>query len=320
LIRFPNVFTTPSDILVGYFSTTSVPVAGAAEIMQLIALMISSGLLYVAGIVLNDYFDTETDKRERPFRPLPSGNIQSRDAIIIALGALGTANIIAFAIGPASLAISIMITVTIFAYDYWLKHGIAGPFAMGGARFLNVIFGASPAISAALVVGHVSVNGVAFLQLQIVTFAAASLFAYVTVITILSKNETKVINQERTNLFPFSIVCIIIALIIAIDLLLGGRLKWSFLVNLLIFVAIMIITFKPYIALSNIHRKKKSERNYEDEVASTPSIQKTIRNMVISIIVLDSVFVSGTGGLVYGLATLLLIAPTIILAKKMYMT
>jgi hypothetical protein len=42
--------------------------------------------------------------------------------------------------------------------------------------------------------------------------------------------------------------------------------------------------------------------------------------MVLSIVVLDSVFVSGTAGMFYGLATLLLIAPAVVLAKKLYVT
>ena len=72
LIRLPNVFTTPSNILTGYFTAVTV---AKADSVHLFALMVSSGLLYVAGIVLNDYFDIEIDKRERPSRPLPSGNI-----------------------------------------------------------------------------------------------------------------------------------------------------------------------------------------------------------------------------------------------------
>jgi hypothetical protein len=42
--------------------------------------------------------------------------------------------------------------------------------------------------------------------------------------------------------------------------------------------------------------------------------------MVISIIVLDSVFISGSIGLYYGLATLLLIIPSIIFSRKLYVT
>ena len=66
--------------------------------MHLFALMVSSGLLYVAGIVLNDYFDIEIDKRERPSRPLPSGNISKGHALAIALIALLIANTIVLCI------------------------------------------------------------------------------------------------------------------------------------------------------------------------------------------------------------------------------
>ena len=80
------------------------------------------------------------------------------------------------------------------------------------------------------------------------------------------------------------------------------QLQWAFLLNLSIFAAVMIVTFKQHL------------------MKELPSVQKAVRNMVISIIILDSVFVTGTAGLPYGLATLLLIAPAVVLAKKLYVT
>jgi 4-hydroxybenzoate polyprenyltransferase len=80
------------------------------------------------------------------------------------------------------------------------------------------------------------------------------------------------------------------------------QLEWTFLLNLSIFAAVTIVTFRQYIA------------------KEVPSVQKAVRNMVISIIILDSVFVTGTAGLPNGLATLLLIAPVVVLAKKLYVT
>ena len=99
LVRLPNVFTTPSNILVGYLATTP---PAEANGFHLAALMVSSGLLYIAGIVLNDYFDVEVDRRERPSRPLPSGSISKERAMSIALIALAAANAIALAVSPAS--------------------------------------------------------------------------------------------------------------------------------------------------------------------------------------------------------------------------
>jgi 4-hydroxybenzoate polyprenyltransferase len=285
LIRLPNVFTTPSNILAGYFAAVTV---AEADIAHLIALMVSSGLLYVGGIVLNDYFDVEIDKRERPSRPLPSGNISKRHALAIAMVALLIANTIALVVvGPISLAVSLVLTFTIIAYDYRLKHGIFGPFAMGGARFLNVILGASPVL--------LYINNHSY---AIVGAAAASLFLYIVVITILSKKEA---GNERPNSTIASLIVFgVISAIAALGLVL--QLQLAFLLNLSIFAAVTIVTFKQHLW------------------KELPSVQKTVRNMVISIIIIDSVFVTGTAGLPYGLATLLLIAPAVVLAKKLYVT
>jgi hypothetical protein len=285
LIRLPNVFTTPSNILAGYFAAVTV---AEADIVHLIALMVSSGLLYIGGIVLNDYFDVEIDKRERPSRPLPSGNISKRHALAIAMVALLIANTIALVVvGPISLAVSLVLTFAIIAYDYRLKHGILGPFAMAGARFLNVILGASPVL--------LYINNHSY---AIVGAAAASLFLYIVVITILSKKEA---GNERPNSTIASLIVFgIISAIPALGLVL--QLQLAFLLNLSIFAAVTIVTFKQHLW------------------KELPSVQKAVRNMVISIIIIDSVFVTGTAGLPYGLATLLLIAPAVVLAKKLYVT
>lgn len=287
LIRLPNVFTTPSNILAGYFAAVTTTVAAEADGVHLIALMVSSGLLYIAGIVLNDYFDIEIDKKERPSRPLPSGKISKGYALTIAIVALLIANIIALVVGPISLAISLALTLLIIAYDYQLKYSVLGPFAMGGTRSLNVIFGASPVL---LYIDNHSV--------AIVGVAAASLFFYVSSITILSKKE---VGKERPNsTLVILIVFGVILAIVPLGMLL--QFEWTFLLNLSIFAGVTIVTFRQYIA------------------KEVPSVQKAVRNMVISIIILDSVFVTGTAGLPYGLATLLLIAPVVVLAKKLYVT
>ena len=288
LIRLPNVFTTPSNILAGYFAAVAVSEANG---VHLIALMVSSGLLYIVGIVLNDYFDIEIDKRERPFRPLPSGKISKRHALAIVIVALLIANTIAWVVvGQVSLAVSLALTFAIIAYDYHLKHGILGSFAMGGTRFLNLILGASPVLM--YINNH---------SLAIVGTAAASLFLYVSSITILSKREAE--NQRPDSAIVFLMVFGVISAVASLGLLLLN-LHWTFLINLSIFAAVMIVTFKRYLL----------------KESSSPSVQKAVRNMVISIIILDSIFVTGTAGLAYGMTTLLLIPPAIVLARKLYVT
>lgn len=50
---------------------------------------ISISLLYVGGMILNDFCDRVIDAQERPSRPIPSGRIRARDALILAIGCLG---------------------------------------------------------------------------------------------------------------------------------------------------------------------------------------------------------------------------------------
>jgi 4-hydroxybenzoate polyprenyltransferase len=252
-----------------------------------VALIISSASLYVGGIVLNDYFDIEIDKRERPSRPLPSGVISKRYALAIAIIALLIANTMALLVSIISLIVSITLSVAIIAYDYRLKHTLLGPFSMGFTRLLNVILGASPLLLYTSAASN-----------TIIGIAAASLFLYVVAITILSKREAG--DEKPNSTIPFLIVLSVIGSIIALGV--SVQLQWTFLLNLSIFAAVMIVTFKRHL------------------VSDSPSVKKAVRNMVISIIILDSVFISGTAGLLYGFTTLLLIAPSIALAKKLYVT
>lgn len=298
LVRLPNVFTTPSNILVGYLATTP---PAEANGFHLAALMVSSGLLYIAGVVLNDYFDVEVDRRERPSRPLASGSISKERAMSIALIALAAANAIALAVSPASLAVSAALTAAIIAYDYRLKRSPAGPFAMGSTRFLNVILGASPALSAAVASGGRAVPVPGIWAAAI--FAATSLFVYIIAIMILSKKEVG--NEKPNTSAAFSIIFAMIASIALAGIFLL-QLQWVFLINLMIFAAVIVATYKRLIIT-------------ESSPDSNP-VQQAIKNMVISIIILDSVFVSGMAGFPYGMATLVLIAPAILLAKKLYVT
>ncbi len=71
LLRLPNVFTAVADIVMGYLVTHE-----SAEPWPHFALLIGvSALLYLSGMVLNDYFDRRQDARERPQRPIPSGRV-----------------------------------------------------------------------------------------------------------------------------------------------------------------------------------------------------------------------------------------------------
>jgi 4-hydroxybenzoate polyprenyltransferase len=292
LVRLPNTFTAPSNILTGYFA---VILSWHANVSVLAILMISSTLLYVSGIVFNDFFDIEIDRKERPFRPLPSNEITKQKALIIAAASMIIANLLAFAAGTASLIVAIILSATIIGYDYRLKRTMAGPVTMGSARFLNIFLGASPGVAGLL---YYNDN---FLLTRLLLLSILMLL-YVFAISILSRMEVGGVKSIRNVIGPFLIIFAIIAMIVfaVIDRIF----QIDLVVCIILFAGIIIVTFKRTI--------------FQDY--SSIGIQNAIKIMVLSIIVLDSVFVSGTAGLYYGLATLLLIIPSIVLARELYVT
>jgi hypothetical protein len=293
LVRLPNAFTAPSNILTGYFA---VVLPSYANVSNLFILMLSSASLYISGIVFNDYFDIEVDRKERPSRPLASGKVTKQKAFIIAAAAMITANFLALTVSTASLIVTIILSATVIGYDYRLKQTMAGPVTMGSTRFLNIFLGASPAVAGLFF----SNNN--FLLLRLI-LASMLMLLYVLAISILSRMEIgESTRSKRTIIGPFFIIFAVIGSIVVARFF--SIFQVDLVPSLVLFAGITIITFKRTV--------------FQDY--SSRGIQKAIKTLVLSIIVLDSIFVSGTASIYYGLATLLLIIPSMALARKLYVT
>lgn len=139
LLRLPTVFTAMADIFLGFLlrhgSWDPVP--------QFVGLLIASCGLYLAGMVFNDYFDVAQDTQERPQRPIPSGRVSRRTALILGSALMAAGVVSAWLVAPQSRLISMLLVVAILAYDGVLKRTPLGPLGMGACRFLNVMLGAS---------------------------------------------------------------------------------------------------------------------------------------------------------------------------------
>jgi 4-hydroxybenzoate polyprenyltransferase len=147
LVRLPNVFTALADIGLGGFAAWATA-DGPPPWPALALLLAASACLYSAGMVWNDFFDLEQDRRERPFRPLPSEQISLRRAAALGAGLLLTGVVFARLSGlrdgafrPEPLVTATALAGMILLYDGWLKRTWAGPVAMGACRFLNVMLG-----------------------------------------------------------------------------------------------------------------------------------------------------------------------------------
>ncbi len=151
LLRFPNVFTAVADVMMGgWFVTYSHQRPDLPELRPgvLFLLIGSSCCLYLAGTVLNDYFDRDKDAEERPARPIPSRRVPESAAqwlgselLIVGVAVAWLASY--FNGSFRSGLIACALAAAIVLYDGRLKSTILGPFGMGACRFLNVLLGMS---------------------------------------------------------------------------------------------------------------------------------------------------------------------------------
>jgi 4-hydroxybenzoate polyprenyltransferase len=140
LVRPANVATALADVLAGY------AVAGVANHPALGWLLLATACLYAGGVVLNDFFDREIDRKERPERPIPSGRVSASAAATLGLGLL------AVGVGAALLAtkaagfVAAATAGLVLLYDSWGKRqGLLGPLNMGMCRGLNLLLGVAAA-------------------------------------------------------------------------------------------------------------------------------------------------------------------------------
>ena len=258
--------------------------------VQILLLVTTSILLYCVGLILNDLCDYSIDKKERPDRPLASGKVSRRAAIGLVVTFSTLALALSFIINITTFVISSILLITIFGYDKILKKTRAGPFTIGAARVMNVLLGASVDF------GNIG----SYPQFIILTFVLSMTFVYVSLIGIISRYEVHEFPKDSKLLLIPAIVAAIIFLIVLFSF--AGLFKYESLIMLVFFSFIMGITF------------------YKFQKNDSVGIQRMVKNMIMSIIVLDSTFLSGIVGIEIGLVVLVLLAPLLILARKMYMT
>jgi hypothetical protein len=69
----------------------------------------------------------------------------------------------------------------------------------------------------------------------------------------------------------------------------------------------------------NINPSEESKR-YSKRSRAAQEIQTTIKIMILSIVILDSVFISGLIGVIAGIATFMLLVPPVLLGRRLYVT
>ena len=148
LLRLPNVFTAFADVCLAGAVTGLI----TNNLITFLFALLTSGCLYLGGMVWNDVFDRHEDAKNQRFRPIPSGRIRLKQAITVGVVLMIAGCGFAYLATQSSnntgqflhpMAIITTLVVAILLYNYWLKHTVIGPVALGSCRSLNVLFGLS---------------------------------------------------------------------------------------------------------------------------------------------------------------------------------
>jgi len=294
LVRFPNLFTLPSNILAGYFSSNTY---SEIEINTIILVILSSTCLYAAGVIFNDLADRKIDLKERPNRPIPSGKITQRNAIILALLLMAISITVSYLISAVTLIVVFILISTIMLYDFVLKNSLFGPAVMGATRVLNILLGASPNLSI-LIVGQFD-DGL--YRLCLVCFSE---FVYIAGISALSRYETH--KNSTFHLRWFHTMPFLLPLSIGVYTASVGLFNGNSWIYLFIFGSFILSMLK--FATSS-------------KPMANSLVQKIISLLIVGIIVHDTVYIGGSLDSWYlGLGTYVFLIPTLILSKKFYVT
>lgn len=305
LCRIPNVFTAFADVAMGYLFVNR----GVEHWEALVALLAASGCLYTAGMVLNDVFDVEKDRVERPQRPIPSGAVSLPQARSLGLGLLIAGVVCALAAGWSgggaipyrSGVIGVALAVAILLYDGLLKSTIVAPWIMGGCRFLNVLLGMSLASTAD---GPSAALGYASHELA----AAGGMGLYIAGVTWFARNEAQ--PERARGLLSFGVAVMIggLTLLAFIPDLAPVGMRFRLPTSVWPFVIIFLMIAPLRRCLVAI-------------LGPTPGkVQTAVKQCILSLIVLNAALVMLTNPFGWALAVCALLIPTLLLGRWVYST
>jgi 4-hydroxybenzoate polyprenyltransferase len=296
LVRLPNVFTAWADIVLAGLVTGAVP--SVAYLGPFLCLLIASTLLYWAGMIWNDYFDLDEDRRDRPGRPLPSGRVAVSAAVWLGLGCFAggvlfalVADLFAERMRFVSTSVAIALVVAILLYDGALKNTWMGPFNMGACRFLNILLGLT-------VLGDFPPPWGLML--------AAVVGIYITGVTLFARTEATTSNATDLTTAA-AVIGASLVLALAVPALAQARADE---VSTSLLFPYLLVAFGFYLALAVVPAIRKPAPNH---------VQSAVKRALLGLVVFDALLASSLVGTV-GLLLALLLLPGIYLGRWLYST
>jgi len=168
--RVSNLPTVWSNCLAAWL------LCGGGEAWRFSLVLLSATLFYTGGMFLNDACDVAFDRRYRPERPIPAGQISVWAVRYLAVAQLLAALILAVLMGKTAIMFALLLVTVVVVYDVVHKGTPLAPLMMAGCRFLVYFLAGSATI------GNVPPT---------VTGRALALAAYIAGLSYLARGESR---------------------------------------------------------------------------------------------------------------------------------
>jgi 4-hydroxybenzoate polyprenyltransferase len=293
LVRLPNVLTAAADSLAGWLLVGGSP----SGYSNWLPLAVASMVLYAAGMALNDAFDAEVDRVERPSRPIPSGKISRRLAMTLGFAGLVLGPLLASLTGSWNTTlVAGLLALAILAYDAGVKHSFLGPELMGACRGLNLMLGMAHAVD---------------LGGPVAWLAAGSYALFVTGVTWISRSETET-GRTGPLLFGLTLENLAILGLLAAALQPHGfpqPVSGRPLIPLEGFLVLSLVALAVNLAATRAI--------YQPDPAT---IQKTVKTGILALVWIDVALVASARGVEAAAFVAALWAPAFLLGRWLYST
>ena len=138
LIRIGNCLMAAIAILIGFY------LSGGFDFRIAALAAISGFLICGAGQAINDYFDANIDAKTSKERPIPSGRIQAKRALLYSISMFFLGIFGAFFINSTTVIISLVFAILLVAYPRFMnKIKYLGNIVVAMGTAITFIFGAA---------------------------------------------------------------------------------------------------------------------------------------------------------------------------------
>jgi 4-hydroxybenzoate polyprenyltransferase len=191
ITRISNLPTCWTNVLTGC-AIGSIAASERLEVLPVVILSIVISMFYMAGMALNDLIDARIDRKQRPDRPIASGRISPRAALIFITALFAIAAILLLLYFPPIAAIllllyfphciylAVLLVAMIVLYDITHKRFVCSALFMASCRALIYVISAY------------AVFADSTREFWVDTAIASSVLAlYIALVTLVARSENK---------------------------------------------------------------------------------------------------------------------------------